>query len=144
MIKRGMNRKGAIESDQLIWMILGFIALVLITIGATVGFGFFTDLFKKASVDKVAVAQKCGQIDSVGPSICQDPIEIADNRYITCYYAVNTLKISFVGNDSVNSQCAASEENVKGICTYLNLTKAGQSGFDLSKVQVDGKACPTA
>ena len=131
---RPINKKGqGLTSSTLILLVVGVIVMVIVVLGFTKGWNFFTDLFNTGSIDMEAISQKCGLLASTGGGgYCTDRIEIGKDKYINCKHA-ETLGITSTGN--------ACSEASKQICEKLKLEG---DNFDGSKVEVNGEACDKA
>ena len=121
----------------LILLVLGVVVLIVIVLGFTQGFGFFTDMFGKADIDASVIAQKCGQTGAFGGAVCTDRIEISSNKYITCGYAVETLGFEFEGSEQIKADCVVLD-NTNTVCGLLKV-----KGEDMTKIEVNGAKCPT-
>lgn len=135
-----MDKKGQDMSiSTLILLVLGVVVLIVIVLGFTQGFGFFTDMFGKADIDATVIQQKCGSTGVFGGAICTDRIEVGSDKYITCGYAANNLSIAFDGDEKVKVTCKDIKANSKTVCGLLKL-KAGDK-FDGTDVEVNGEKC---
>ena len=132
LVKR-LNKRGAIETNTMLVLIVGIIAAVSIILFFTKGFGFFTNIFEKSNIDITLISQKCSALASVGGSgYCTDKIEIGKDSYVNCPYAVNNLGAvldkPYSGGDCTDSK--------KKICTRLGLEEG--NNFKPTKVKVNG------
>ena len=144
MIKR-LNKKGqGFTSGQLLALILGAVAVIIVIIGFTAGWDFFTDLFGQGDIDMTVISQKCNTLASTSNSgYCTDRIEIGKNKYINCEYAVNEL------GAEVSKEVICPEDNgnmryqkaSKQICQKIMLSEG--DNYDPTKVEVNGKTCET-
>lgn len=135
MIKR-LNKKGqGFTSGQLLALILGAVAVIIVIIGFTAGWDFFTDLFGQGDIDMTVISQKCNTLASTSNSgYCTDRIEIGKNKYINCEYAVNELGAEV-------SKGVTCPDGEKKICQKIKLEKG--EDYDPTKVEVNGKTCGT-
>lgn len=133
MIKRLDKRGQGFTTGQLLALILGAVAVVIVIIGFTQGWGFFTDLFGQGDVDITVISQKCETLASTQNSgYCTDRIEIKSNVYVNCEYAVTYLGANVPSKASA-PECSDAEE---AICNKLKLEEE-----DLNKVKVNNKLC---
>ena len=137
-MEKRMNKKGAMTTFQLLSLLLGVIVLVIVVIGFTQGWSFFTDMFAKADIDITFISQKCSALVSAGSTsgYCLDRIEIAKNSYVNCDYAVHNLGVTVEGT---KPSCTGSE---KQMCERLRL-EIGEDKWliDSEKVKVNAKTC---
>ncbi len=133
---RPINKKGqGLTSSTLILLVVGVIVMVIVVLGFTKGWNFFTDLFNTGSIDMEAISQKCGLLASTGGGgYCTDRIEIGKDKYINCDYAVKNL-----GAQVENAPSGGCGGNVSTqICNKLELE---DEGFDKNKTRVNDKLC---
>jgi len=121
-----MNKKAQDMSiTTLILLVLGVVVLIVIVLGVTQGFGFFTDIFDQSNVDATVITQKCGQTGVFGGAICTDRIELSNNNYITCGYAASTtgLNMNFTGSKEIVESCQTLLKIRRLFAIYLMLLK---------------------
>lgn len=138
MIKRG-NRKGQSEVGlgTILLLVLGLVALVIVIVGFTKGFGFFTRIFEVSKIDIELISQKCDGLLSLGISgYCGDEIEMGGGSFVNCEYAVEKLGVKVTG--SPDSACI-SPDTEKAICARLRI-KDGDN-FNEEKVKVNEQSC---
>ena len=142
-MKEMVNDKRAQEMSitTLILLVLGVVVLIVIILGFTQGWGFFTDMFGKANIDSTVVVQKCGATASFGGSVCTDKIEVATDTYMTCGYAVNQVD-AFEGSVEIATKCPTPATDAVKVCTQIR-TSEGVKWTDTraKKVQVNGNTC---
>ena len=114
-------------------LVLAVIVLFVVAIGFTKGWDTFTDFFDKSDVDITFLSQKC-EISSSGPGYCADVIQISDNSYVNCPYAVANLGINVTKGADCDSDAGA-----RAICNKLALEEG--DNFDGDKVKVNNKVC---
>src|SRR3989338_4641312 len=139
MIKRGI-KKGQTEVGlgTVLLLVLGFVALVIVIVGFTKGFGFFTRIFEVSKVDTELISQKCNSLLSLGVSgYCGDEVEIGVDSFVNCDYAAKNLgvKVTNPPDSACGSLCTAE----KSICTRLRI-KDGDN-FNEEKVKVNEQTC---
>lgn len=136
MIKR-TNKKG--ESTDSRSFLIGFALIagvaILVFLGFNQGWGFITDIFKKADIDTTLIEQKCNSYIEFGTlsGYCYDKIEIGKNKYINCEYAASKHGVKIKGTAP---ECA-SDAPAK-ICKKL---KDSEKNFKPEKVEVNGMTC---
>ncbi len=138
MIKRmGINKRGqeGLSTTSLLVLILGAVALVVIIIGFTQGWGFFTDLLGQTDIDIAVIKQKCETILPFGASYCLDKIEIGKDNYINCGYANTDLKVK------IENSLECTNDDAKAICQKIKLEEGDNYKNKLTKIKVNGKPC---
>ena len=138
MTKRG-NRKGQSEVGlgTILLLVLGLVALVIVIVGFTKGFGFFTRIFEVSKIDTELISQKCNSLLSLGVSgYCGDEIEMGGSSFVNCDYAVKNLGVKVT---SLPDSACSSPDTEKSICARLRI-KDGDN-FDEEKVMVNEQSC---
>ncbi len=135
--KKMSNKKAQMTTFQLLSLVLGAVVLIVVILGFTKGWGFFTDFFGKADVDVTFISQKCSALIAAGAtkSYCAERIEIGRNNYVNCPYAVKVLGASVEGNPPSCNE----EDGAKAICERLKLEQG--ENFNSEKIKVNGKSC---
>lgn len=135
---KGINKRGqeGLSTTSLLVLILGAVALVVIIIGFTQGWSFFTDLLGKTDIDIAVIKQKCETILPFGvASYCLDKIEIGNNNYINCGYANTNLNVI------IENSLTCSDNDAKAICRKIKLEEGENYKNKLTKIKVNGKPC---
>lgn len=132
MIKR-MNRRGAVESDTLILLVLGFLVVVVVAISLTTGWGFVSNFFTQSNVNVAVMSEKCGALSTNPSGFCVDKLEIKKNNYYNCPYAIRTIGVQVASPPT--TPCTDAE---KLMCNKL---KVETTNFNPENVFVNDKPC---
>lgn len=135
-MKKSMNKKAQMSTFQLMLMVLGVVAVVIVIIGFSQGWSFFTDIFGKADIDITLISQKCNSELSGGDTagFCTNKIEIGTNKYINCKYAASNFGAIIEGEASIT--CTGAEAQ---ICNKIKLEEGDK--YKPDKTMVNGKPC---
>ncbi|MEK6906751.1 MAG: hypothetical protein AABW81_03955 [Nanoarchaeota archaeon] len=139
MIKR-MNKRGQSEVGlgTFLLLILGLVALVIIILGFTKGWSFFTDLFGTTDINKDVIAQKCTTLLSLGTSgYCSDKIEVGTDKYVNCEYAKKELGV--IIEDAPTTACPG--ESKKAICNTIRFEDEDRYAQKSNKIKVNDEFC---
>ena len=138
MKKMVMDKRGAVVSDYLTYIIVAAVVIFIVLVFATDAFGYFSSTVGKANIDTTAMSVKCNAyLDSsftgLASGYCTDRIEIGTDKYVNCEYVKSAYGIAITGTAP---DCTGSE---KKICNKLK-DEAGASKFK-DTVEVNGKTC---
>jgi len=129
-----VNKKGAFTTGQLLSLVLGAVAVVVVIIGFSQGWGIFTDIFDQADLDMEIISQKCNALTGAsGAGYCTDKIEIAKNSYVNCEYAFDEL--GAVVDNPLDCGLDAPDQ----ICEKIKLAEG--KNYDGTEIMVNGEEC---
>ena len=131
MIKR-FDKKGAINWDQFLALIIGVVAVGIVIFYFMGGFDNFFDVAKQGDLVISAMQTKCESLDDTG--YCTDRLELAKDSYVNCGYAVKNLGVKID-----NSPATCVDADAIAMCNRIKWEEGDD--FVATKVKVNDKAC---
>ena len=136
MIKRMDKRGEGGVNAYVIGLLVLIVVAVIVILFTSNSFGFISDKIDMADLDTTLIAQKCETLASLGVSggFCTDKIEVSDDNYITCTYAILKFGVQIESN-----QPPCNANSIKAICNKLKLEEGNK--FQPTKTYVNEETC---